>query len=216
MSAGFHEVRFPLAIGIRVERRAGAADGYRAARLRATRSAIRAGRIRAGATMPGRACARSPICTRCSAFFEERRGRLYGFRWRDRADWKSCAPGETPGRGRPGDRDRRRRDGDVPAREDLWRAPSRPISATIAKPVAGTVRVAVDGDEQAEGADFSRRRGDGVVTFLAGQFRRMGAVVTAGFEFDVPVRFDTDRLDINLASFEAGEVPNVPVVEIRV
>jgi uncharacterized protein (TIGR02217 family) len=30
------------------------------------------------------------------AFFEERRGRLYGFRWKDAADWKSCAPAATP------------------------------------------------------------------------------------------------------------------------
>jgi uncharacterized protein (TIGR02217 family) len=54
------------------------------------------------------------------------------------------------------------------------------------------------------------------VTFLAGHIPPDDAVVTAGFEFDVPVRFDTDRIDINLSSFEAGEVPNIPVVEIRV
>ena len=41
-------------------------------------------------------------------------------------------------------------------------------------------------------------------------------IVTAGFEFDVPVRFDTDGIRISAVSFEAGEVPDVPVVEVRV
>jgi uncharacterized protein (TIGR02217 family) len=39
--------------------------------------------------------------------------------------------------------------------------------------------------------------------------------VTAGFEFDVPVRFASDRLDINAAAFAAGEAPSVPLVEVR-
>jgi uncharacterized protein (TIGR02217 family) len=44
---------------------------------------------------------------------------------------------------------------------------------------------------------------------------RAGAVVTAGFQFDVPVRFDTDRLVIDLEAFAAGRIPSVPVVEIK-
>ncbi len=44
----------------------------------------------------------------------------------------------------------------------------------------------------------------------------VGVVVTAGFEFDVPVRFDTDRIQTSVASFQAGDVPSVPVVEVRV
>ena len=43
-----------------------------------------------------------------------------------------------------------------------------------------------------------------------------GAFVTAGFEFDVPVRFDTDRITASLAGFAAGEIPSIPVVEVRV
>ena len=43
-----------------------------------------------------------------------------------------------------------------------------------------------------------------------------GAMVTAGFEFDVPVRFDSDRINASLAGFAAGEVPSIPVVEVRV
>ena len=43
----------------------------------------------------------------------------------------------------------------------------------------------------------------------------LGTRVTAGFEFDVPVRFDTDTIQTSVASFRAGDVPNVPVVEVR-
>ena len=41
------------------------------------------------------------------------------------------------------------------------------------------------------------------------------APVTAGFQFDVPVRFDADRLDLDLAAFEAGAAPSIPLIEIR-
>ena len=55
------------------------------------------------------------------AFFEERRGRLYGFRWRDRADWKSCAPSQKPVADRPADRHRRWIARRLSARQALWR-----------------------------------------------------------------------------------------------
>ncbi len=91
-----------------------------------------------------------------------------------------------------------------------------PYSRTIAKPVDGTVRVAVDGAAQTEGTDFLVDTTTGIVTFQPGHVPDDGAAVEAGFEFDVPVRFDTDQLSINLSTFEAGDVPNVPVVEIRI
>jgi uncharacterized protein (TIGR02217 family) len=42
-----------------------------------------------------------------------------------------------------------------------------------------------------------------------------GEAVTAGFEFDVPVRFDTDTIQVSVDAFQAGEVPAVPIVELR-
>jgi uncharacterized protein (TIGR02217 family) len=42
-----------------------------------------------------------------------------------------------------------------------------------------------------------------------------GQPVTAGFAFDVPVRFDTDRLEISLTGFQHGAIPNIPVMEVR-
>ncbi len=53
------------------------------------------------------------------------------------------------------------------------------------------------------------------MTFTAGSIPATGASVTAGFEFDVPVRFDSDELRINLTQFAAGDIPDIPVVEIR-
>lgn len=55
----------------------------------------------------------------------------------------------------------------------------------------------------------------GEVTFLPGHVPGSGAIVTAGFEFDVPVRFDTDKLEISLQSFKHGVIPSIPVVEVR-
>jgi uncharacterized protein (TIGR02217 family) len=148
------------------------------------------------------------------AFFEERRGRLYGFRWRDRIDFKSSAPGGAvtamdqalgTGNGATATFQLLKRYGALHA--PWWR--------TIRKPVAGTVRVAVDGVEKTEGADWSCDLTTGMVTFAPGAIPGMGEAVTAGFEFDVPVRFDTDHLDINLTSFAAGDIPAIPLVEIR-
>ena len=54
------------------------------------------------------------------------------------------------------------------------------------------------------------------MTFRAGSIPVAGAAITAGFEFDVPVRFDTDFLDIDLTAFEAGAIPKIPLIEIIV
>jgi len=147
------------------------------------------------------------------AFFEARRGRLYGFRWRDRADWKSGAPGETV---TPLDQALGTGDGErmVFPLVKTYVSGEANYTREIAKPVAGSVRVSVAGTEKAEDADFTVDHASGVVTFAVAP--GAGETVTAGYEFDVPVRFDTDFLDINLAAFEAGSVPDIPVVEIRV
>jgi len=140
------------------------------------------------------------------AFFEGRRGRLHGFRFRDFADFKSCAPSATVG---PGDQPLGLGDGEAAAfpLTKTYADLARPI----AKPVAGTVRVAVDGVETTE---FTLDETTGVVTFATPP--APGAVLTAGFEFDTPVRFDTDRIDVTLESFDAGRVVAAPLVELRI
>ncbi len=148
------------------------------------------------------------------AFFEERRGRLHGFRWSDRTDNKSCPPQDTPsltdqllGAG----------NGTTAAFQLIktYGGSFAPYARAISKPVAGTVLVALDGVAQTETADFIVDPTTGIVTFVPGKEPSSGAQVTAGFEFDVPVRFDTDELKIDLTTFEAGQIQNIPVVEIR-
>jgi uncharacterized protein (TIGR02217 family) len=147
------------------------------------------------------------------AFFEERRGRLHGFRWKDWADYKSCPPSGTPsaldqaiGTG----------DGETAGFQlvKTYGSAFAPWTRTITQPVAGTVLVAVDGVAQAP-ERFAVNLATGMVTFVAEHIPAEGAAVTAGFEFDVPVRFDTDQLEINLAQIEAGSIPHIPIVEIR-
>ena len=87
-----------------------------------------------------------------------------------------------------------------------------PYRRLIAKPVLGTVRVAVNGVEQATGAAVTCNPASSLVTFAVPPTD--DADVTAGFDFDVPVRFDTDELEIDLSAFEAGAIPRIPLVEI--
>lgn len=144
------------------------------------------------------------------AFFEERRGSLTGFRWRDRADWRSGPPGQVP---TPLDQRIGTGDGAQAAFQLVKRYGGlfAPWDRMVPKPVAGTVRVAVAGQEASA---FDVDTTTGTVTFRAGHVPPAGAIVTAGFAFDVPVRFDTDALSIDHHAFGAGEAPSIPLVEI--
>lgn len=149
------------------------------------------------------------------AFFEERRGRLYGFRWRDRSDWKSCAPSQTP---TPLDQAIGVGDGARASFQLIKRygAAHAPYDRPIRKPVAGTVRIAVNGGERTSPADYLVDAATGVVTFQSGSIPASGAAITAGFEFDTPVRFEEDSLSIDFSAFDAGAIPKIPLIEIIV
>lgn len=146
------------------------------------------------------------------AFFEARAGQMHGFRWKDWADFKSCAPSvevscldQSIGLGDGVLRvfSLRKAYASGPAR--YWRP--------VMKPVEGTVVVGVGDVEKREGVDYTVDLASGSVTFAVPP--DAGAVVTAGFEFDVPVRFDTDRIAVSVSSFQAGDLPQVPVIEVR-
>ena len=133
-----------------------------------------------------------------------------GVRWRDRADWKSCAPSATP---TATDQALGSGDGAATAFQlvKTYGSVYAPWTRTIAKPVAGSILVAVDGAPVTEG--WSCDDTTGLVTFAAAP--EVGAAITAGYEFDIPVRFDSDTLEINLSHFAAGDIPAIPLVEIR-
>jgi uncharacterized protein (TIGR02217 family) len=142
------------------------------------------------------------------AFFEARLARLYGFRFKDFADFKSCAPQSSVA---PTDQPIATGDGANRVFQLTKTYTSGPAtwSRTIRKPVGGTVRAAVDGTETTA---FTLDATTGQLTFDAAPAN--GATVTAGFQFDTPVRFDTDTLSVNISNFAAGEIPSIPIVEI--
>lgn len=148
------------------------------------------------------------------AFFEERRGRLYGFRWRDHADWKSCAPGRAPA---ATDQVIGTGDGTTATfrLRKAYGSEYAPWTREIRKPVEGSVVVAVDGVTQPEGITFAVDTTTGAISFEPGHIPPVGTQITAGFAFDVPVRFETDKLEVNLQGFQHGAIPNIPVIEIR-
>ncbi len=144
------------------------------------------------------------------AFFEARYGRLYGFRFKDWGDHKSCLPSGTPS---PTDQAIGTGDGATTAFQLVkhYASGSQVWARTITKPVAGTVIIALDGEEQLGG--WSVDTTTGVVTFDSAPAE--GVAVTAGFAFDVPVRFDTDALDVTLDLERLGSITTIPLLEIR-
>ncbi|MBS0124250.1 DUF2460 domain-containing protein [Thetidibacter halocola] len=146
------------------------------------------------------------------AFFEARRGQMFGFRWKDWSDFKSCPPSQAPG---ATDQVIGQGDGTTTgfALAKTYASGEAAYLRPIAKPVAGSVRIALNGEEQDAGA-VSVDATTGIVTFAVAP--AIGVQIAAGFEFDVPVRFDTDRIAVSVATFRAGQVPDVPVLELRV
>jgi uncharacterized protein (TIGR02217 family) len=145
------------------------------------------------------------------AFFEERRGRLYGFRFQDRVDWKSCAPSGEPS---PADMPIGTGDGTTASFQlmKIYGSGYNPYPRAITKPVAGSLRVGIGGVEQSAGTAFACDHTTGLVTFASPP--PGGAAITAGYAFDVPVRFDTDEIEIDFAAFAAGQIPSIPLLEI--
>ncbi len=141
------------------------------------------------------------------AFYEARRGNLYGFRFRDPFDFKSCAPSAAASA-----LDQGLGEGDGENTIFALTKAYGDYTRTIAKPVLGAVAVAVDGVELGAG-DFSVSV-DGLVTLSSPPPE--GGAVTAGFVFDTPVRFDCERLDLSLDGFGAGRALSVPLVEILI
>lgn len=201
--SGFHEVTFPARLafgsGSGIERRCEIVSLASGHERRISPWALGRRRYLIGAGVRSLADAAELL-----GFFEAREGRLYGFRFRDFADFKSCAVNAVPG---AEDQSLGQGDG-VRTAFPLVKAYGT-VLRPIVKPVAGSVLVAVDGVAAEAEVDAAT----GVVTFAVPP--EDGAVVTAGFLFDTPVRFDSDRIDLTLESFDAGRVAAVGLVEVR-
>jgi len=194
----FHAVRFPLDISLASrggpERATDVVTLASGREERNSRWAHSRRRYNAGYGVKSRADMAAVL-----AFFEERRGRFHSFLWRDALD--HAAMDQAIGTG----------DGETTAFQltKTYGASFDPYLRPITKPVAGSVVVKVDGVV----ADVETDPLTGIVTFEAAPAE--GAAVTASFAFDVPVRFDVDRLDIELSSFDAAEAPGIPLIEVR-
>ena len=208
---GFHEVRFPLDVSTQArggpERVTEIVVTSSGREQRNARRAHARRRYEAGYGVKS-----ATSLSQVLAFFEERRGRLYGFRWRDRSDYKSCAPTQEISAF-----DQKIGTGDGVMRcFPLFKTYGHdfaPYQRRIVKPVSGSVRMAVDGIE-CDKSFFDADSSIGLVSFHIDHVPPQGAAITAGYLFDVPVRFDTDYLEIDYAAFGTGGIPKIPLIEI--
>lgn len=136
------------------------------------------------------------------AFFRARMGKAVGFRFKDWSDY-TCENSEIG-------------TGDDTTIEfqlvKIYSSGSVAVSRDITKPVAGTVNIYVDSVLQVSGVTVDTTTG--IVTFDTAP--ATDEVITADFEFDVPVRFDTDELALSMDSFDAGSWSSIPLIEVRI
>jgi len=205
----FHNIRFPLSLGfgasggpsrrIDITQLASGAEHRNAAHANSRR------RYNAGAGVKSVDELYDLI-----EFFEARFGQLHSFRFRDPVDYKSSKPDEdisptnqTIGTG----------DGETQSFHLIktYSDTAGEYKRRITKPVLETVKIALNGTE-IPASEFSVDELKGVVIFTVPPPPE--ASVTAGFEFDVPVRFDTEHLDVSLEAFGAGQAINIPLIEV--
>jgi uncharacterized protein (TIGR02217 family) len=136
------------------------------------------------------------------SFFRARKGRAHGFRFKDWTDYQAFA--QSLGAG----------DGTTKTFQlvKLYASGGVIESRTIAKPVAATVKLTLGGVEQTSGWTLDTTTG--LVTFTTAPGN--GVAVAADFEFDVPARFDTDRMELTIETYQLARWTEIRVVEIRV
>lgn len=136
------------------------------------------------------------------AFFRARRGKVYGFRFKDWTDFQAIGTqiGGGDGTGL-----------EFPLKK-IYLDDINPYGRDITKPVQGTVVIYVNGTPQTEVTDYVIDYTTGTVTFTTPP---ASGIITADFEFDVPVRFDIDQMQVQIEFFETHNWASIPIVEIR-
>ncbi len=147
-------------------------------------------------------------------FFEERRGRLYGFRFKDPLDFKSSKAGkditaydQTIGHG----------DGEKRTFQLIKRYGDEQTGyvRSIKKPATGQLALSIN-DTAVTEDQYSVDWNSGLIEFNSNSIPQSDTTIKAGYEFDIPVRFDADEISINLTHFEVGDIPSIPLVELLV
>ena len=137
------------------------------------------------------------------AFFRTRKGRADGFRFKDWSDYKVVAQVIGIGNGT----------NKIFQLIKTYTSGSVTETRTITKPIASTLLVYINAVLQS-GSAYSLDSITGKITFVAAPAN--AAIITADFEFDVPVRFDTDRLSATLDSYGVNSWSDIPLLEVRV
>lgn len=204
----FHDVRFPLAIGFDavggpefLTEVAVLASGFERRNIMWQQPLMR---FDAGLGVRSEEDLRTLV-----RFFRARHGQAFGFRFEDPLDHSSAVDG-----GQPGPLDQRLGVGDGQTVRfpvvKVYDPEFAEFSRRITRPRAEGFRVSVAGSEVVTG--WSLQPG-GFLLFDTPPAE--GAEIRCGYWFDVPVRFATDRLEISMSGFRSGEVPSVPLVEVR-
>jgi uncharacterized protein (TIGR02217 family) len=143
-------------------------------------------------------------------FFQARAGRARGFRLKDWSDYTSASNGT----GSSVFSDQSIGTGNGTATtfqlKKTYTSGSVSYARDIRKPVSGSVTVGLSGTQAMSG--WSVDTTTGIVTFAVAPLN--GAVVTAGYTFDVPARFDTDQLSLTAEDFQS-QTSRIPIIEIR-
>jgi uncharacterized protein (TIGR02217 family) len=140
------------------------------------------------------------------AFYEAREGCLIGFRFRDFSDFKSCALDRNCA---PTDQIIGK--GDGVTRKFYLQKSYNQVKRSITKPEANTVVIALNGQPQTSGFSVDITKGE--IDFWAAP--DSDVIISAGYHFDTPVRFDSQTIDLTLEGFDAGRVGGVGLIEIR-
>lgn len=136
------------------------------------------------------------------AFFRARKGKAIGFRFKDWTDYKVTNQSIGTGDGEETQFQLRK----------TYTSGGTEEYRTIKKPVSGSVSVYKAGVLQTSGVTVNYTTG--LIVFSAAPAD--GAAITANFEFDVPVRFDTDRLSASLDAYGVNAWQDIPLIEVRV
>jgi len=140
-------------------------------------------------------------------FFYARRGKAFGFRFKDWSDYQLPFPGET----RPTLMTTNGSTNTVQIVK-VYGDGAATYTRTIYKPVSGSISLYNNGVLT---TDYSVSYTTGVITLGATLAATTGRAITISCEFDVPVRFDTDQMQASIDELDSFTWGQIPLIELR-